>query len=51
MDFELSEEHRILRDTVRAFAESEIRPVARELDDREEFSVGCFRHQVLVKRA
>ena len=39
MDFELSEEHRILRDTVRAFAESEIRPVARELDDREEFSV------------
>ena len=39
MDFEFSEEHRILRDTVRAFAESEIRPVARELDDREEFSV------------
>ena len=39
MHFELSEEHRILRDTVRAFAESEIRPVARELDDREEFSV------------
>ena len=39
MDFELSAEHRILRDTVRAFAESEIRPVARELDDREEFSV------------
>ena len=39
MDFELSEEHRLLRDTVRAFAESEIRPVAGELDDREEFSV------------
>ena len=38
MDFSLSMEHEILRKSVRDFAEKEIRPVARELDEKEEFS-------------
>ena len=38
MDFSLSTEHEVLRDSVRNFAEKEIRPVARELDGKEEFS-------------
>ncbi|HET9720036.1 MAG TPA: acyl-CoA dehydrogenase family protein, partial [Solirubrobacteraceae bacterium] len=32
MDFELSDDHRLLRDTVRDFAQSEIAPAAEELD-------------------
>lgn len=35
----LSEEHHMIRQTVRNFAEREIRPVARELDEKGEFSV------------
>jgi short/branched chain acyl-CoA dehydrogenase len=38
MDFTLSTEHEILRKSVRDFAENEIRPIASELDEREEFS-------------
>ncbi len=38
MDFSLSTEHEVLRDSVRNFAEKEIRPVARELDEKEQFS-------------
>ena len=38
MDFSLSMEQEILRNSVRDFAEKEIRPVARDLDEREEFS-------------
>ena len=38
MDFTLSPEQEILRESVRNFAEKEIRPLARELDRREEFS-------------
>lgn len=38
LDFDLSPEHNILRQSVREFAESEIKPVARELDAKEEFS-------------
>jgi len=38
MDFSLSMEHEILRKSVRDFAEKEIKPVARDLDEREEFS-------------
>lgn len=34
----LSDEQVLLRDTVRKFAEEEIKPKAKELDDREEFS-------------
>ena len=39
MDFSLSMEHEILRKSVRDFAENEIKPVARDLDEKEEFSV------------
>ncbi len=36
--YDLSEDQQILRDSVRKFAEGEIKPVARELDEKEEFS-------------
>ncbi len=38
MDFELTTEQEILRKSVRDFAEKVIKPVARELDEKEEFS-------------
>jgi len=38
MNFELPETHEMLRDSVRKFAESEIAPVAHELDKKEQFS-------------
>jgi alkylation response protein AidB-like acyl-CoA dehydrogenase len=38
MDFNLSTEQEILRESVRSFAEKEIKPVAAELDKKEEFS-------------
>lgn len=41
--FDLTAEQNILRHSVREFAEKEIRPVARELDAREEFSEGLTR--------
>ncbi len=37
MDFDLSEEHQLIRDTVRDFAEQEIAPVAEELDREARF--------------
>jgi short/branched chain acyl-CoA dehydrogenase len=37
MDFELSDEQRLLRDTVRDFARSEVAPVAEELDRTKSF--------------
>jgi alkylation response protein AidB-like acyl-CoA dehydrogenase len=37
MDFSLSMEQNMLRDSVRQFAENEIKPFARELDEKEEF--------------
>ena len=43
MDFSLSSEHEILRESVRSFAENEIKPVARELDEKEEFSYDTMR--------
>ncbi|MCF8081561.1 MAG: acyl-CoA dehydrogenase family protein [Deltaproteobacteria bacterium] len=46
MDFSLSMEQEILRNSVRDFAEKEIRPVARELDEKEEFS-----HETMQKMA
>lgn len=39
LSYELTEEQRILRQTIRDFAENEIAPKARELDEKEEFSV------------
>ncbi|MBN3036578.1 MAG: acyl-CoA dehydrogenase family protein [Bacteroidales bacterium] len=38
MNFELSDEQQMIRETVREFAEREIRPVARELDEAATFS-------------
>ena len=43
MDFSLSMEQDILRNSVRDFAEKEIRTVARELDEKEEFSHDTMR--------
>src|SRR5260370_24515710 len=37
MDFELSAEQRLCRDTVRAFADDEIRPVAQAMEASEEY--------------
>jgi len=38
MDFSLSMEQEIIRNSVRQFAENEIKPLAKELDEKEEFS-------------
>jgi alkylation response protein AidB-like acyl-CoA dehydrogenase len=38
MNFDLTEEQKLIRDTVRDFAEREIKPVAKELDEKSEFS-------------
>lgn len=38
MNYDLSEVHNMIRDTVREFAEREIKPVAQELDEKAEFS-------------
>jgi short/branched chain acyl-CoA dehydrogenase len=37
MDFDVADDHRLLRDTVREFAQSEIAPVAEELDRTKAF--------------
>jgi alkylation response protein AidB-like acyl-CoA dehydrogenase len=39
MNFDLSEEQKMIRDTVRDFSEREIKPIAMELDEKGEFSV------------
>ncbi|MBU4493764.1 MAG: acyl-CoA dehydrogenase family protein [Acidobacteriota bacterium] len=39
MDFSLNEEQELLRQTVREFAENEIKPLREELDEKEEFSI------------
>jgi len=38
MDFELTDDQKMIRETVREFAEKKIKPVAHELDEKEEFS-------------
>ncbi len=38
MNFELTEEQQLIRETVRDFAEREIKPLAQELDENAEFS-------------
>ncbi len=43
MNFELSEEQVMIRETVRDFAEREIKPVAKELDEKAEFSYDLTR--------
>jgi alkylation response protein AidB-like acyl-CoA dehydrogenase len=37
MDFELSSEQRLLRDTIRSFTDEQIRPVARQLEESGEY--------------
>ena len=44
MNFQLSEEQMLIRQTVRDFAEREIRPVARELDEK-----ACFSPELTLK--
>jgi alkylation response protein AidB-like acyl-CoA dehydrogenase len=39
MDFQLTEEQNLTRQAVRDFAEKEIAPIARELDEKEQFSI------------
>lgn len=39
MDYELSDEQKMIRETVRDFAEREIKPVAKDLDEKGEFSL------------
>ena len=43
MNFDLSEEQNLTRQAIRSFAEKQIAPVARELDEKEEFSVELTR--------
>jgi len=38
MNFDLTEEQQLIRDTVRDFAEREIKPLAKDLDEKSEFS-------------
>jgi alkylation response protein AidB-like acyl-CoA dehydrogenase len=39
MNFDLSDEHRLLRDSVREFAEGEVAPIAEEIDHNKRFPV------------
>jgi alkylation response protein AidB-like acyl-CoA dehydrogenase len=43
VDFDYTDTQRMIRDTVRSFAEREIRPFLREWDDREVFTRDVFR--------
>jgi short/branched chain acyl-CoA dehydrogenase len=43
MDFQLTEEQNLTRQAVRDFAEKEIDPIARELDEKEQFSIELTR--------
>lgn len=39
MDFQLSKEHLLVREMCKSFAENEVKPLARELDEQERFPV------------
>ena len=43
MNFELSEEHRMLQEAVREFAEKEIMPYGREYDEKKEYPMDIYR--------
>ena len=43
MDLELTEEQKLLQKTVREFAESEVKPLAKELDETGHFPRGLFK--------
>jgi alkylation response protein AidB-like acyl-CoA dehydrogenase len=42
MDFNLPNEHRMIRDTVREFCEAEIAPIAQEIEDEHRFPESVF---------
>src|SRR3954447_16701206 len=42
MDFKLSDEHEMIRKTVREFAKKEVEPTAAERDDQERFDLSIF---------
>lgn len=42
MDFSFTEEQELFRKSVRDFVEKEVRPIARELDERGEFPMALF---------
>ena len=46
MNLELTEEQKLLQKSVREFAESEVRPLAKELDEK-----GHFPHELFRKAA
>ena len=43
MNFDLSDEHRLLRDSVREFAEGEVAPIAEEIDHNKRFPIEIVR--------
>jgi len=43
LDILLSEEHRMVRDTARKFAENELGPIAREIDETERFPTEVYK--------
>ncbi len=43
MDFQYTQEHNLIRDTVREFAEKEVAPRAEEIDARDEFPADLFK--------
>ena len=43
MDLELTEEQKLLQKSVREFAESEVRPLAKELDETGHFPCALFK--------
>ncbi|WP_457591509.1 acyl-CoA dehydrogenase family protein [Geoglobus sp.] len=43
MNFEMSEEHRMLQEAVREFAEKEIMPYGREYDEKKEYPMDIYR--------
>ena len=43
IDFSLTEEQELFRKAIKAFAEQEVAPIAREYDEREEYPVHIFR--------
>jgi alkylation response protein AidB-like acyl-CoA dehydrogenase len=43
MNFEFNDEQKMLRETVRKFAQKEVEPISEEIDEKDEFSFKLFR--------
>ena len=43
MDFNLPKEHKLLQDLYRNFAQAEVKPIAAEVDEKEEFPLGTVK--------